>query len=202
MSGLGAMVEASAAKAIAALQNFDPVLIEEILQAEEEINNAEVEIEEECLKIMALHQPVAIDLRYLMVVLKVNNDLERMADQLVNIAERIKFLIDQERVVADLEFKKMGEISSAMVRMSIGALVGQDSKVAREVLSMDDELDELHARTYRTLQEVMQDKPNMVIPACSYLTISSNLERLGDLATNIAEEIIFMIDGEIMRHRT
>ncbi len=202
ISALGSLVEDSAAKAMVALKSFDPVLIKEILETEEEINRFEVEIEEECLKVMALHQPVAVDLRFLIVVLKVNNDLERMADQLVNIAERVRSLSDQERVVADLDLNKMGEIACAMVRMSIQSLVNQDSKIAGEVLAMDDDLDALHARSHKILQSVMQENPSMVAPACSYITISSNLERLGDLATNIAEEIIFMIEGEVIRHRT
>ena len=200
ISDLGAMVVDSTAKVMQVLQSFDTVLIDEITQAEDQINEMEVYIEEECLKVMALHQPVAIDLRFLMVVLKVNNDLERMGDQVVNIAERIKFLIDQERIVADLDFVKMGEISSAMVRKAVKSLVNRDSKTAHEVLTMDDDLDALHARSYKILQEVMMKDPKMVIPGVSYLTISSNLERLGDLATNVAEEIIFMMEGEVIRH--
>ena len=202
ISALGALVEDSASKAMIALKNFDLVLIDEILKTEDEINKAEVEIEEECLKVMALHQPVAIDLRFLMVVLKVNNDLERMADQLVNIAQRVQFLSDQERIVADHDLNKMGEISTAMVRLAIQSLVSQNSETAKEVLAMDDELDALHARSHKIFQGVMQENPGMVVPACSYITISTNLERLGDLATNIAEEIIFMIEGEVIRHRT
>lgn len=198
---LGTMVVGSTTKVIKMLQNFDLVLADEILEAEERINELEVDLEEECLKVMALHQPVAIDLRYLIVVLKVNNDLERMGDQVVNVAERIKFLFDKKRVVADLDFNRMGEISSTMVRNAVDALVTKDSKLAAEVMAMDDELDELHARSYKILQKVMEDDPDAIIPAVSYLTVSSNLERLGDLATNIAEDIIFMMEGEVVRHR-
>ncbi len=200
ISTLGNMVIDSATKVITMLQNFDLVLADEILAAEQRINDMEVEIEEECLKVMALHQPVATDLRFLIVVLKVNNDLERMADQVVNIAERIRFIFDKKRVVADLDFDRMGEISSTMVRLSVRALVNQDAELAKEVLAMDDELDELHARSYQTLQKVMSEDNEIIVPAVSHLTISNNLERLGDLATNVAEEIIFMIEGEVIRH--
>jgi phosphate transport system protein len=200
ISELGSMVVESTAHAIVMLQNFDLQLVDEIVQTEARINEMEVEIEEECLKVMALHQPVATDLRFLIVVLKVNNDLERMADQVLNIAERIRFLVSQERVVADLEFIRMGEISSKMVRQAMTALVNRDSAAARQVLAMDDELDTLHAQSFELLQAVMREKPKMVSPAVSYLTISSNLERIGDLATNIAEEIIFMMEGEVVRH--
>ena len=201
ISDLGALVSESTSKCMVMLQTFDRGIAKEIVETEAEVNTTEVEIEEECLKVLALHQPVAGDLRFLIVVLKVNNDLERMGDQVVNIAERVSFLADKERVVADLDFVAMGDIASRMVNQSVKALVKRDSLMAREVLAMDDDLDAMHARTYRVIQDVMAGNPDIVIPAVSYLTISSNLERLGDLATNIAEEIIFMEEGEVIRHR-
>ena len=158
-------------------------------------------IEEECLKILALHQPVAFDLRYIIVVLKVNNDLERMGDQAVNIAERVTALADMDRLVVDLDFATMGSICGKMVQRSIEALVRQDVVIAQKVLDMDDELDALHSRSYKTLQNVMKEDLSTIVPAISHLTISNNLERLGDLATNIAEEIIFMEEGEVVRHQ-
>ncbi|MDA0977150.1 MAG: phosphate signaling complex protein PhoU [Proteobacteria bacterium] len=200
ISELGQLVVEASDKAIVMLQNFDLVLAEEILATERRINDMEVDIEEECLKIMALHQPVASDLRYVITILKVNNDLERMGDQVVNIAERVKFIADKPRVVVDVDFRKMSEISSRMVRMVLDALVREDAMKAREVLAMDDDLDALHARSFSVLQEVMARKPEMIAPGVSYLTISSNLERIGDLATNIAEDIIFMEEGEVVRH--
>ena len=201
ISDLGALVSESTSKCMVMLQTFDRGIAKEIVETEARVNTTEVEIEEECLKVLALHQPVAGDLRFLIVVLKVNNDLERMGDQVVNIAERVSFLADKERVVADLDFVAMGDIASRMVSQSVKALVKRDSLMAREVLAMDDDLDAMHARTYRVIQDVMAGNPDIVIPAVSYLTISSNLERLGDLATNIAEEIIFMEEGEVIRHR-
>ena len=201
ISDLGALVSESTSKCMVMLQTFDRGIAKEIVETEARVNTTEVEIEEECLKVLALHQPVAGDLRFLIVVLKVNNDLERMGDQVVNIAERVSFLADKERVVADLDFVAMGDIASRMVNQSVKALVKRDSLMAREVLAMDDDLDAMHARTYRVIQDVMAGNPYIVIPAVSYLTISSNLERLGDLATNIAEEIIFMEEGEVIRHR-
>ena len=201
ITDLGALISESTSKCMVMLQSFDQVIAKEIMEVEAEVNATEVEIEEECLKVLALHQPVAGDLRFLIVVLKVNNDLERMGDQVVNIAERVNFLVEKERVVADLDFVSMGEIASKMVSQSVNALVRRDPSMAREVLTMDDDLDAMHARTYKVIQEVMMENPSIVVPAVSYLTISSNLERLGDLATNIAEEIIFMEEGEVVRHR-
>jgi phosphate transport system protein len=197
---LGSLVIDSTTKAIVMLQNFDALIAEEILETELRVNEMEVDIEEECLKVMALHQPVATDLRFLIVVLKVNNDLERMGDQVVNIAERIMFLKDKERVVTNVDFVKMGQISARMIRHAMNALVARDSVAARDVLAMDDELDVMHASAYAELQEAMKKDPLIISSAVSYLTISSNLERLGDLATNIAEDIIFMQDGEVVRH--
>ena len=201
ISELSNLVVTACDKAIVMLQNFDLVVADEILEAETRINEMEVEVEEECLKMLALHQPVAADLRYVILVLKVNNDLERIGDQVVNIAERIKFLADKERVVADVHLTEMGQIASSMVQDALNALVKRDSEGARQVLSMDDDLDELHVQAYAKLQEVMMARPSIVPSAVSHLTISSNLERIGDLATNIAEETIFMEEGEVVRHQ-
>ena len=201
ISKLGSLIVESSAKSIVMLQNFDLSIAAEILAAEVAVNEMEVEIENECLKVLALHQPVAADLRFLIVVLKVNNDLERMGDQFVNIAERVRFLKDQPRVVSDIDLVKMGEVGSRMVGLSMTALTMRDPDIAREVLEMDDALDALHSRSFQLLQDAMRKNNEMITPAISYMTISSNLERLGDLATNIAEEIIFMQEGEVVRHQ-
>jgi len=198
---LGEMVAESIETASAMIQNYDLVLVNQVYEVEHLIDRIEVEIEEECLKILALHQPVSENLRFLIVVLKVNNDLERMGDQLKNIAERIEYISDKDRVVADLNLHSMAELCSRMVKESIVALTQQDAKKARTVLELDDELDIMHAATYKTLTKVMLDKSESIRAALSLLTVSSNLERIGDLATNIAEEIISMEEGEIVRHK-
>ena len=198
---LGEMVAEGIETASAMIQNYDLVLVNQVYEVEHLIDKIEVEIEEECLKVLALHQPVSENLRFLIVVLKVNNDLERMGDQLKNIAERIEYISDKDRVVADLNLHSMAELCSKMVKESIVALTQQDAKKARTVLELDDELDIMHAATYKTLTEVMLDKSESIRAALSLLTVSSNLERIGDLATNIAEEIISMEGGEIVRHK-
>ena len=198
---LGEMVAESIETASAMIQNYDLVLVNQVYEVEHLIDKIEVEIEEECLKVLALHQPVSENLRFLIVVLKVNNDLERMGDQLKNIAERIEYISDKDRAVADLNLHSMAELCSKMVRESIVALTQQDAKKARTVLELDDELDIMHAATYKTLIKVMLDKSESIRAALSLLTVSSNLERIGDLATNIAEEIISMEEGEIVRHK-
>ena len=198
---LGEMVADSIETASAMIQNYDLALVNQVYEVEHLIDTIEVEIEEECLKVLALHQPVSENLRFLIVVLKVNNDLERMGDQLKNIAERIEYISDKDRVVADLNLHSMAELCSKMVKESIVALTQQDAKRARTVLKLDDELDIMHAATYKTLTKVMLEKSESIRAALSLLTVSSNLERIGDLATNIAEEIISMEEGEIVRHK-
>ncbi len=201
LNGLAGLVVASVGKITSLLRSFDLVLADEIAESEHIINDMEVDIEEEVLKLLALHQPVATDLRFLIVVLKVNNDLERMGDQVMNIVERIRFLKERDRIVADLEFDRMGRLAAEMVRQSVDALIRRNLNDARKVLEMDDTLDAMHARTYQDLQDVMSRDPAQITQAVSYLTISSNLERLGDLATNVAEEIIFVEEGEVIRHQ-
>ena len=146
---LGEMVADSIETASAMIQNYDLVLVNQVYEVEHLIDTIEVEIEEECLKVLALHQPVSENLRFLIVVLKVNNDLERMGDQLKNIAERIEYISDKDRVVADLNLHSMAELCSKMVKESIVALTQQDAKRARTVLKLDDELDIMHAATYK-----------------------------------------------------
>ena len=201
ISELGRLVIDSTNGCIQCIETFDKTLTAEILAGEDLINEMEVDIEEDCLKILALHQPVAFDLRFIIVVLKVNNDLERMGDQALNIAERINFLSDLDRLALDLDFNTMGSICRNMVEKSLEALKLRDLNRAQEVVNMDDEVDALHARNYRVLQQAMENDPKIITPAISYLTISNNLERLADLATNIAEEIIFMEGGQVIRHQ-
>lgn len=198
---LGQEVASMIEKSIPMIQNYDLVLVNEIYETEKRINEREVEIEAECLKILALHQPVAEDLRFLIVVLKVNNDLERMGDQVVNVAERIEFIANKNRVVADLNLALMADLGARMTNDAIMALTQKEVTMAKEILAMDDEVDVLHASTYKTLTAVMLKNPDAIMPALSLLTISSNLERIADLATNIAEEIIFMEEGEVVRHK-
>ena len=198
---LGETVAGMIEAAVPMIQNYDRVLVQEIFEVEARINQLEVDIEGDCLKILALHQPVAEDLRFLIVVLKVNNDLERMGDQVVNIAERIEYIADMERVVADLKLSVMADVCVRMTNGAIQALMRRDVEKAREIVALDDELDSLHAGAYELLVPVMQGRQEAIAPALSLLTISANLERIGDLATNIAEEIIFMEEGEIIRHQ-
>ena len=198
---LGALVKENTQKSIAYLESRNASFVSEILDLEKEINKLEVDIEEECLKILALHQPVAIDLRFIVVVMKVTNDLERMGDQAVNVSQRVTALNEQAPLGIELPLDKMSDVVNEMVSQSLDALVEQDTTLARKVVAMDYSVDEVHAENYQLLKAAVQDKPESVNAAMSYATISSNLERVADLCTNIAEEVICMIEGHIVRHQ-
>jgi len=198
---LGAKVEENINHAITLPANRDLSITAQMRAAEDEINEMEVTIEEECLKVLALHQPVAVDLRFIIVVLKVNNDLERMGDQAINVLERIEFLAQYPRVEEDLEFEAMGELVKIMVKSCLDALVNHEIDLAKWVCQLDDKVDAIHAGMFIKLREIMQSNPRSIAPSQSLLTISSNFERIADLATNIAEEVIFMEEGEVVRHR-
>jgi phosphate transport system protein len=198
---VGSLVEEGTNKAIVALTELRPDLAEEIIALDNEIDRREVEIEEDCLKILALHQPVARDLRFVIGVLKVNNDLERMGDQAVNIAERAIMLTKFPPLGVPLDFNRMAEVVRSMVRSALDAQVNEDTDLAKSVRLMDDEVDDLHREMFSILKSRMCDETGIVERAVAYLSASRDLERIADLATNIAEDVIFMVDGQVVRHR-
>jgi len=197
---LGSLVRESTLKSIELFNTQALSLAEEVNTLELHINELEVEIEENCLKILALHQPVAIDLRFIVVVMKVNNDLERMGDQAVNIAKRVTSLMKEESHTFELPLDAMTDTVQDMVALSLEALVNQDPDLARRVVQIDDLLDDLNAKNYQALRAGVEETPGLFSQAMSLATISSNLERIGDLCTNIAEEVIFMVEGKVIRH--
>ena len=197
---LGSLVRESTLKSIELFNTQALSLAEEVNTLELHINELEVEIEENCLKILALHQPVAIDLRFIVVVMKVNNDLERMGDQAVNIAKRVTTLMKEESHTFELPLDAMTDTVQDMVALSLEALVNQDPDLARRVVQIDDLLDDLNAKNYQALRAGVEETPALFSQAMSLATVSSNLERIGDLCTNIAEEVIFMVEGKVIRH--
>ncbi len=199
---LGAMVESAIDESLDALNNRKSSLAEELLQKEALIDEKEVEIEESCLKILALHQPVAVDLRFIVVVLKVNNDLERMGDLAEHIAERAIFLSNEEPIPFPDKFTDfMQSTIRMMVRSSLDALVNLDVDLAKEIIAMDDQIDAFNREMYADLQACMTADPSTIKRNVSLLSTSRYLERIADLATNIAEDVVFMVDGEVVRHR-
>ena len=199
---LGSLVQNSTQSVVEFLGTKSEQQLQEVLEYEDRINELEVDIEEHCLKVLALHQPVAIDLRFIIVIMKVNNDLERMGDQAVNISHRVKSLVDGPELPISLPIDEMTNAVQRMVSLSLEALVSQDPAIARKVVDMDDIVDDLNAQTYDLIRETIQANPSLVNTAMSMATISSNLERIGDLCTNIAEEVIFMVEGQVIRHQS
>ena len=197
---LGAMVEERVRMAIQAIEEFDGEIAKKIILSDHEIDEMEVEVEEECLKIMALHQPVAVDLRFLIAVIKINNDLERIGDQAVNIAQRVKTITKKERLDFVFDYSVMAEKAEAMLKMSLDALVNLDDDLAFKVLLLDDEVDDIKEKAYNLIKRAISENPDNVSYLINLLLISRHLERLADHATNIAEEVIYMIEGEIVRH--
>jgi phosphate transport system protein len=197
---LGAMVEERVYMATKAIENRDSDLAEKIIMSDYEIDEMEVDIEEECLKILALYQPVAVDLRFITAVIKINNDLERIADEAVNIARGVKYIAKGEKLHFDFDFYLMAEKTEAMVKKSLDALVNLDVDLAFKVCLLDDEVDQFNGEAHRKVKDVIKDNPEYVEYFINLLLISRHLERIADHATNIAEEVIYLIEGEIVRH--
>lgn len=198
---LGTIVEERVKNVISAFQNRDEKLALEVIEKDSEINDMEVEIEEECLKVLALYQPVAIDLRILAAIIKINNDLERVGDEAVNIGQRILTIVKYPSPPVSLEFNRMAEEVEGMLRLSLDSLVRRDIDLAYKVCKMDPVVDEMNWKNYRIVNDAIKDNPEMAEPLINMLLISRHLERIADHATNIAEDMIYIIEGEIPRHR-
>lgn len=189
---MGSLVEKVSNQAITALQERNTELSAGVHELDLTIDQQEVKIEEECLKILALHQPVATDLRFVVCVMKVNNDLERMGDLAINIAERASYLSSHEPLGVPLDFHRMAELAREMVKESLSALLNLDTDLARKVLAKDDEVDEINRQMFEILEEIMLKDPTTIRRAIHLLSASRHLERIADLATNIAEDVVFL----------
>ncbi len=197
---LGTIVEESLFDASKAVSERNTFLAKKVIDGDSTINNKEVEIEEECLKVLALHQPVAIDLRFIVATLKINNDLERIGDLAANIAARAMKLTKLPSTEMIFDIDRMTETTQSMLKQSLDALVEMNLELARGVLPLDDEVDDMNRKNYKLGQEKIKASPEYTSQILAMLSVSRNLERIGDLATNIAEDIIYMISGDIVRH--
>jgi phosphate transport system protein len=195
------MVEDSVHLAVKSVMERDMALAQRVIDNDNDIDAKEVDVEEECLKILALYQPVAIDLRVVVAVLKMNNDLERIGDLAVNIAERTLFLVGETPLEAPLNFLEMSNKSQIMLRQSLDSLMKSDTALAHRVILSDDEVDEMNRAMYQIIMEGIRRQPDCLASYISLLSVSRHLERIADYATNIAEDVIYMIDGEIIRHK-
>jgi phosphate transport system protein len=199
---LGAEVEESVRLATKSLQTRDADLAKKVIERDPHIDHLEVDLEEECLKILALYQPVAIDLRFIIAVLKINSDLERIGDLAVNIAERASFLATQKPREVPFDFLTMSEKAQAMLRKSLDALANINPDLAYQVCASDDEVDTMNREMYQLVEDAIRKHPAQLEYLIHMLSASRHLERIADLATDISEDVIYMAKGEIIRHRT
>jgi phosphate transport system protein len=198
---LSALVEESVYRAIRAVEEGDATLAQQVIDHDTIIDQREVLVEEECLKILALYQPVAIDLRFLVAILKLNSDLERIGDLAGNIASRAKGLSGLPRPASSLDFGPMFAAAKGMLRGSLESLVQLDTRKALEVIRSDEALDEANRANYRAVKGLIRDNPTDLDALLHYLSVSRYLERIGDHCTNIAEDVVYMMEGKIVRHR-
>ncbi len=199
---LSARVEAAVHDSTEAIEERDGDLAQRVIDNDIEIDQQEVEVEEECLKILALYQPVAIDLRFIIAVLKINSDLERIGDLAVNIAERAVFLATQPKPDISFDFVGMARAAQSMLTKSLDALVNLSIELAQEVCASDDAIDAMNREMYIKVQQAILTHPEQIASLIHLLSVSRHLERIADHATNIAEDVIYMIEGQIVRHRT
>jgi phosphate transport system protein len=200
ISLLGGHVEENVEKAVRAVHECDCELAREVILSDPDIDQMEVNIEEECLKVLALHQPVAHDLRFIIAVLKVNNDLERIGDLAAGIAGQAEHLADTGPSEAPYDLLGMAGKVRAMLRDSLNALMGKDAEIARRVREADDEVDAMDRLMYPEIRAAIREKPDKMEGYIRLLRISQNLERIADHAENIAEDVIYLAEGEIIRH--
>ncbi|HEX9199305.1 MAG TPA: phosphate signaling complex protein PhoU [Acidobacteriaceae bacterium] len=179
----------------------DMALCDHVLEIEQAINAAETMVDEMAYELLAKEQPMAIDLRFILSVIKINGDLERIGDQSANIAERAQLLKDTPEISLPIDIQAMGEEAGVMIRTAIQALLEADAKMAESVLMMDDDVDDMNKAVQAELVEVMQQHPEVSVQALNALLISRNLERAADHATNIAEDVIFWLRGSDVRHK-
>ncbi len=199
---LSSMAEQNVQKSIRSLQDHDEILAHKVIESDKDMDQLEVEIEEDCLKILALYTPVATDLRLVIALLKINNDLERIGDLAVNICERSLFLIAKNFKKHPVKINEMFLKTKQMLHLAINALIQQDAKIAYQVCQLDAEIDHINDSNYAEIYaKLKQEGTQELEEHIHFLSISKNLERIADNATNIAEDVIYMIDGKIVRHK-
>ncbi len=197
---MGGRAEAAVHKAIDALKRRDQALAEEIFQDDRAIDQLEIEIDERCIKLLALRQPVGQDLRFVIAALKIVNDLERVGDHAVNIAQSAIKLSHEPELKPLIDIPRMGAIATRMLTQALDAFVRNDAAAARIILTEDDEVDHLKSQLFRELLSFMIEKPETITRALELILVSRNLERVADLATNVAEEVVFIAEARVVKH--
>ena len=198
---MGGRTEQLVRKSIASLVRRDPELARETVDDDRQIDRLEIEIEERCIRLFALQQPLATDLRFIMAALKISNDLERVGDHGVNIAQSTIRLVEQPQLKPLVDIPRMADLATAMLNDALDAFVRRDSESARRLCRKDDEVDQLNRQVFRELISYMIESPATISRAMELILVARNLERVADLATNIAEEVVFVQEARIIKHR-
>ncbi len=198
---LGAMVEEALQKGVKAALQRDEKLARDVVENDVEIDKMEVELEEECLKVLALYQPVAVDLRYIIAILKINNDLERIGDLAVNMAQRAQSLAVKPKITLPVDLPAMAEEVRAMLKGALDALVNLDPLLANQVCVADDKVDAVNRQVFQAAMVAISRDLENVESYINLLSVSRYLERIADHATNIAQDVLYLLQGEIVRHR-
>jgi phosphate transport system protein len=197
---MGGRAEQLVRKSIASLVRRDPDLARETFDDDRQIDRLEIDIEERCIRLFALQQPLATDLRFIMAALKISNDLERVGDHGVNIAQSTIRLVEQPQLKPLVDIPRMADLSTAMLNDALDAFVRRDSESARRLCAKDDEVDQLNRQVFRELISYMIESPSTISRAMELILVARNLERVADLATNIAEEVVFVHEAKIIKH--
>lgn len=199
---MASMVEEALEGAIAAHNNRDGIIASGVIENDDDINAFENAIDQQCLRLLALKQPMAADLRFITMAMKINMNLERIGDQAVNIAERTLELIEEPLVMKPLGINRLARIAEQMLRDSMNAFVDRNVKLAESVVERDDEADAVYLSLVCDILEHMTDDPSFIVQGVHFTNIAHNLERVADQATNICEDIVYMVEGRIIKHKS
>jgi phosphate transport system protein len=197
---MGGLAEESVRMAVHALVERDADLVDRVIEADHPINQLHLEIDQRCFTLLALHQPMAVDLRTIVSAVKINTDLERVGDLAVNIAEATSRYLSHPPVKPLIDIPLMADIAQAMLRDAMESFVNRDTALAQSILQRDDRLDGLKTQVFRELLTYMLQDPRTVAPALDLVLVSRHLERIGDHATNVAEDVIFLVSARDVRH--
>ena len=197
---MGGRVEAIIQKSVEALKRYDVALANEVLADDKAIDRMEIDVEEHCVSLLALRQPMAVDLRFITSALKISNDLERVGDHAVNIACSAIRLAVEPALKPLVDIPRMAGLAADMLREALDAFVGRDAATARRLVRRDDEVDDLNRQLFRELVSFMIEDPTTITRAMELILVARNLERVADLATNVAEEVVFIAEARIIKH--
>ena len=199
---MGSLAERAVHQSVHAVLGTDEQLAKNVLEEEDAINELQMEIDDRVVQLLALHQLMAADLRFVLAVSRINNDLERIGDQAVNIAQSAERILRHPRVKPYVDLPRMSEVAEEMVRDSLNAVVRRDVELAQKVLARDDQVDHYRDQIFRELLTYMMGDSSLVFPAFELILVAKNLERIGDHATTIAEDVIYIVQGRDVRHPT